>query len=93
MRAGHIQARRLGVDVHPNEHVVPIGSGSWLVSDRNGFTPCPWAVDLAQFCPVRTGDRIADLGCGAGALAVALRSFSGIDYRIELDPEYADQAA
>ena len=94
MRAGLKEAQRLGIHVHRHETIRPLGDGGWLIADRDGFTPCPWAVELAQFSPVRRGDRIVDLGCGAGALAVAIaqaqpeiESVLGV----EIDFEYAEQ--
>ena len=66
MNAGREYAHHLGVDVLPNERVRTFGS-HWLIQSKRGFEPCPWAFDLAHFTPMRTHDRVLDLGCGRAA--------------------------
>ena len=47
------------------------GTG-WVISSKAGFSPCPWALDVLEFARPRVGERTLDLGCGSGALALAL---------------------
>lgn len=94
MRAGREAARRRGVAVTRGEQVVPFGDG-WMVSGRGGFAPCPWAFDLARFAPARPGDRVLDLGCGDGALLLALAQVHpdvGPSLGVELDAQAASRA-
>lgn len=63
--------RALGLGLRAGEQVVPFGDG-WLIRDKGGFTPCPWAFELAEFAAPAPGERVLDLGCGGGVLLCAL---------------------
>ena len=94
MRAGREYVRASGQTLRRGEHVQPFGDG-WLISSKNGFEPCPWSFQLAQFCHVCSGDRVLDLGCGAGPLLVALAEVHpqiGMRVGLELVARHADQA-
>lgn len=94
MRAGRAALDARGVALEPDEVVEPFGAG-WMIRDRRGFRPCPWALDLARFAPARPGDRIADLGCGNGVLLRALGEVHpGLGPRVglELSARAAGQA-
>ncbi len=87
-------AEQLGVPIGPKERLVPFGEG-WLLRDKGGFEPCPWAFDLARFTPARAKDRVLDLGCGGGVLLWALGQVHpdlGPRLGLELWPAYLSQA-
>ncbi len=95
MRRGLEHARTRHVAVARGETVAPFGDG-FIVRDARGFAPCPWAFDLARFAPARPGDRVLDLGCGGGALLLALAQVhpeARLRLGVELDARAADQAA
>jgi tRNA1Val (adenine37-N6)-methyltransferase len=71
MRSGRSFALSRGVTLKRDEQMTRFGDG-WIISQRGGFTPCPWAFELAHFTPARPGDRVLDLGVGAGALLLAI---------------------
>lgn len=94
MSRGRRFAKQLGVPVGAREVVVPFGEG-WMLRDRGGFEPCPWAFDLARFAPARPGDRVLDLGCGGGVLLWALGAVHpelGPRLGLELWAPYLSQA-
>ncbi len=94
MRSGREFARSRGVTVKRGERVSRFGDG-WLIADRAGFKPCPWAFEVAEFSPAAQADRVLDLGTGTGALLVALNQVYpslGECVGLELDPNTADQA-
>ena len=65
-----------------------------LLQPRKGYRAATDPVLLAAACPATSGDRVLDLGCGAGAAALCLGlrvpglALSGL----ELQPGYADLA-
>ena len=85
-------AARRGLKAH--EERIPFGDAH-LIRNRRGFRPCPWAFEVARFAPVRTTDRVLDLGCGGGVLLHALGQVHGetaLRVGVELDGDAADQA-
>ncbi len=80
--------------VGPHEERVPFGDGH-LIRNRRGFRPCPWAFELARFAPIRSTDRVLDLGCGGGILLCAVGQVHGettLRVGVEFDRAAADQA-
>jgi len=56
--------------------------------------PPPSTVDLANLLDVRQGDRILDLGCGAGLLAIAaVKLGAGQVVATDIDPRVLDAAS
>lgn len=94
MRAGRRAALAAGVEVARDEKVEPFGDG-WLIRHKKGFTPCPWAFDLARFTPARPKDRVLDLGTGNGVLLSAMRQLYpdlGPALGLEIAPRIISQA-
>jgi len=80
--------------VRPHEERIVFGDRH-LIRNKRGFRPCPWAFDLARFAPIRTTDRVLDLGCGSGVLLCAVGQVHGettLRVGVELDEAAADQA-
>ena len=90
MRAGLSLAAERGVPVSPDETVEPLGDG-WIIADRKGFRPCPWAFDLAALADPSPGHRVLDLGCGGGVLLWALAQHTP-DVRALVGVELSAQA-
>lgn len=65
-----------------------------LWQPRVGYRAAIDPVLLAAFAPAAPGERVLDLGCGAGAAALCLGArTAGLDlHGIELQPAYADLA-
>jgi tRNA1(Val) A37 N6-methylase TrmN6 len=65
-----------------------------LLQPRSGYRAAIDPVLLAAFVPARAGDRVLDLGCGAGTAALCLGArVPGLDlHGLELQPAYADLA-
>jgi tRNA1Val (adenine37-N6)-methyltransferase len=59
-----------------------------------GYRAATDPVFLAAFVPARPGERVLDLGCGAGAAGLCLaRRVAGLDlHGIEAQPDYAELA-
>jgi len=71
-----------------------LGGRLTLLQPRTGYRAAIDPVLLAAFVPARPGDRVLDLGCGAGTAALCLGArVPGIDlFGLELQPAYADLA-
>lgn len=65
-----------------------------LWQPAQGYRAATDPVLLAAACPARAGDRVLDLGCGAGAAALCLGTrVAGLHLTgLELQPAYADLA-
>ena len=65
-----------------------------LWQPRRGYRAATDPVLLAAFVPARPGERVLELGCGAGAAALCLAArVPGLDlHGLELQPAYADLA-
>ena len=65
-----------------------------LWQPRAGYRAATDPVLLAAFVPARSGERVLDLGCGAGTAALCLAArVPGLDlHGLELQPDYADLA-
>lgn len=65
-----------------------------LLQPLKGYRAATDPVLLAAACPARTGDRVLDLGCGAGAASLCLAArVPGLALAgLELQPAYADLA-
>jgi tRNA1(Val) A37 N6-methylase TrmN6 len=68
-----------------------LGGRVRLVQPRRGYRAATDPVLLAAACPARPGERVLDLGCGAGAAALCLAArVPGLDlHGLELQPAYA----
>lgn len=71
-----------------------LGGKVTLVQPRHGVRSGSDAVFLAAATAARPGDRVLDVGCGAGAAGLCLKArVSGIDlHGLEMQPDYADLA-
>lgn len=71
-----------------------LGGRLTLLQPRRGYRAATDPVFLAAFVPARSGERVLDLGCGAGAAALCLAArMPGIDlHGLELQPAYAELA-
>lgn len=71
-----------------------LGGAIRLWQPRKGYRAAIDPVLLAAFVPARPGERVLDLGCGAGTAALCLAArVPGLDlHGLELQPDYADLA-
>ncbi len=71
-----------------------LGGRLRLLQPRVGYRAATDAVLLAAACPARTGERVLDLGCGAGAAALCLAArVGGLHLAgLELQTGYAELA-
>ncbi|MEO1000106.1 MAG: methyltransferase, partial [Pseudomonadota bacterium] len=71
-----------------------LGGRVMLAQPRAGYRAATDPVLLAAACPAVAGERVLDLGCGAGAAALCLAArVPGVGlHGLELQPEYADLA-
>jgi tRNA1(Val) A37 N6-methylase TrmN6 len=71
-----------------------LGGRIELLQPRSGYRAGVDPVLLAAAVPVRAGQSVLELGCGAGAASLCLAArVAGVDVTgIELQPEYADLA-
>lgn len=72
-----------------------LGGKVRLWQPRRGYRAATDPVLLAAACPARPGERVLDLGCGAGAAMLCLGArVSGLSlHGLELQPAYAALAA
>lgn len=65
-----------------------------LLQPRAGYRAATDPVLLAAFVPARPGERVLELGCGAGAAALCLAArVPGLEiHGLEIQPAYADLA-
>lgn len=68
-----------------------LGGRLRLRQPRAGYRAAADPVFLAAFCPARPGERVLDLGCGAGAAALCLGArVAGLElHGLEIQPAYA----
>jgi tRNA1(Val) A37 N6-methylase TrmN6 len=71
-----------------------LGGRLLLAQPRKGYRAGTDAVLLAAFVPARRGERVLELGCGAGAAVLCLLArVPGVTaHGLELQPDYADLA-
>jgi tRNA1Val (adenine37-N6)-methyltransferase len=71
-----------------------LGGRVMLWQPLRGYRAATDPVLLAAAVPARTGERVLDLGCGAGAAALCLAArVGGLDlHGLEIQPDYADLA-
>ncbi|MCZ0813887.1 MAG: tRNA1(Val) (adenine(37)-N6)-methyltransferase [Pseudomonadota bacterium] len=71
-----------------------LGGKLRILQPRDGYRAGIDPVLLAASIPARAGDRVLDLGCGAGVAALCLaRRIEGVRLTgLELQPDYADLA-
>lgn len=68
-----------------------LGGRVRLWQPRRGYRAATDPVLLAAACPARAGERVLDIGCGAGAASLCLGArVAGLDlHGLELQPAYA----
>ena len=68
-----------------------LGGRVRLLQPRRGYRAATDPVLLAAVCPARAGERVLDLGCGAGAAALCLAArVPGLElHGLEIQPPYA----
>ena len=84
-----------GVDIYPEESLDTLpGTRLKIIQKKSGYRYSVDALLVAEFTPVRPGERIIDLGTGSGVVALLLaeKARPGEIVALEVQPDLADLA-